>query len=568
MRRDQSEALIEDCRRSEHDVIGRIAARKDLGAARANIEKVIAFIEERRDCIDFRAHILLRSWRLGGACDALPRDIWERVKRTLLDMPYRDFPGGCGIFHRSENHRICYITAELLTAQMWPEETFGHTGIPAREHYLQARNDFIDWTNWVGTYGTGEWSSSTYYAVDILSLLDVWDFCDDSALRLRAQWVLDGLVLDLALGSYEGIFRGTQGRCYVGPVLSPCQQHAANVVPFFCGTWDTLSAHAGLDGLPPPVADHIQGGGRFLDGFLATTGYRPPEAVVSAAEASATMTHRARHRSDDRYYPPPAVENVKDLDLYHDINTVVHRTPCGMLASVQDYRPGEPGAQVQAWQATLSLSAIAFTSHPGSEELDGRPGYWIGSARLPRICQHAGSLVALYAPPEDDALPFTHAYFPRGAFDENAVGTDWAAGRVGNGYLGLRCTGHIDAVETGPWAGFELRGPDGPAAWVVELSDEDSSGSFDEFVRSLSAAELRLDAGSMRMSYASIGAGHMEMAWTGEALIQGEDPLAGPRPRHDGPVAQSVFGSGVTQVRCGEDSAQLCLESHLRGQCR
>jgi hypothetical protein len=544
---DRSRALLEGGAALEHDALGRLALGRDpTGAARA-LEAAAAVLDDRLDCADFRANLLLRAWRLHGRSGALPTALWDRVKRSLLALPYRDFAPDNRMTHRSENHRIAFLAAEHLVAESWPEEIFGHDRRPAAEHRLVTRNDIVDWTNWVGTYGAQEWDSSTYYAIDLVALLNIFDFAADAELRRRARWVLDHLVLDVALKTFAGVYGASHGRCYAGAVFSPAGESTADILPFFFGAGGFR-------------ADRTNA--RMLDPYLATTGYRPPAALGAVAESREPMTHRQRSRADDRYYPPLSVPAVKNLNLYHDINLVTRRTAQGMLCSVQDYAFEGEASQIQAWQATLGEGAMVFANHPEGREPDGRnerPGYWIGSARLPRVVQLENTLAALYAPQAGDAFPFAHAYFPEKAFQEVAAGAGWVAGRRGDGYVGLRCSAALAATTDGPWAGIERRAAPGASGWVCELSDREAAGSFADFVRSLSARPLSFDPATRTLTCGSARAGEIRLPWSGPILVNGKPGEFAGFARHDGPCAKSPFGSGATEVRCGGLAARLAL---------
>lgn len=289
----RARGFLEQLAEAKKDPLACLAANRETGAACDAIEQALAHMDARKDCSDFKAHLLLRACRLPQTSARLPQALRERIRAALLGLPYRDFAPDNRMLHRSENHRLCFLTAELLAAETWPEAAFTSTGRPAREHFHQARYDLADWTRWVGTYGSSEWDSSTYYAIDLLSLLDVFDFSADDRSRRRARWVLDKLVLDIALKSFRGVYGGSQGRCYANALLNPRQCGTANVLPL-------------LFGLSEPSLD----GGGMLSSFLATSGYRPPEAIGRIAASAEAMLHRQRHRGDDRYYPPPDVHRV------------------------------------------------------------------------------------------------------------------------------------------------------------------------------------------------------------------------------------------------------------------
>ena len=161
-------------------------------------------------------------------------------------------------------------------------------------------------------------------------------------------------------------------------------------------------------------------------------------------------------------------------------------------------------------------------------------------------------------------MPYSHAYFPRAAFEEVLQGKDWAAGRVGDGYVGLRCSSALAPTESGPWAGLELRAEAGAAGWVCELSARAAAGSFDSFARALAAAPLTLDRAALALRYHSPQAGEIAMGWTGEIGVNGLAVPLGHFPHHQGPCATSAFGSGVTEVHCAGLHARLSSENPVR----
>lgn len=545
-RADRSRRFLEQLVEAKKDPIACLVVDRETSAACEALDQALAHIDARKDCSDFKAHLLLRACRLPQAAERLPQALRARIRTALLDLPYRDFAPDNRMLHRSENHRLCFLTAELLAAETWPEAAFTSTGRPAREHFHQARNDLADWTRWVGTYGSSEWDSSTYYAIDLLSLLDVYDFSTDEPSRRRARWVLDKLVLDIALKSFRGVYGGSQGRCYANALLNPRQCGTANVLLLLFGVGDPS----------------LEGGG-LLSSFLATSAYRPPEVIGRIAASGETMLHRQRHRGDDRYYPPPDVPHAKNLNLYSDVNTVTYREATGMLASAQDLRPGESDRQVQVWQATLSPEIAVFANHPGDEGVNSAAtaSFWTGCARLPRVFQHEASLLALYADSAGAGLPYTHAHFPSAAFDERASDSHWAAGRLGDAYVGLRCSSRLTPAADGPWAGRELRAEAGAAAWACELSCRKRTGSFEAFVASLREAPLAFDAGALRAEYRSPQAGALVLGWTDAALREGNAVELAHFPHHDGPFAKGEFGSGVVELKCGGATARLALDT-------
>jgi hypothetical protein len=170
-------------------------------------------------------------------------------------------------------------------------------------------------------------------------------------------------------------------------------------------------------------------------------------------------------------------------DAGDEVNKVTYKTPDYMLASAQDYHPGEKGYQQHIWQATLGPDAVVFVNHPATVSDNGahRPNFWAGNYVLPRVAQWKDVLLALHQLPDDDWLGFTHAYFPTYAFDEYAVRGDWAFARKGDSYLALGASQGLSLVKRGRGAYHELRSYGSPNVWVCQMGRAALDGDFDDF---------------------------------------------------------------------------------------
>ena len=153
------------------------------------------------------------------------------------------------------------------------------------------------------------------------------------------------------------------------------------------------------------------------------------------------------------------IVNTKlDPHALTEVNIETYRTPDYLLSCAQDFRSGSSGYHQHIWQAPMGIDAVVFTTHPGSNNESLRPNYWAGNGILPRAAQYKNVVVCIYSvPPEnplpflrselrggrnikadsvapsDKLLPFTHAYFPRYAFDEVVEKKNWIFARKKNG---------------------------------------------------------------------------------------------------------------------------------------
>jgi hypothetical protein len=278
----------------------------------------------------------------------------------------------------------------------------------------------------------------------------------------------------------------------------------------------------------------------------------------------------------------PLASRLLDPDpngiLMSEVNKVSYRTPDYLLSSVQDFRPGEKGYQQHIWQATLSPYAVVFVNNPDSLRADDkhRPSYWMGNGRQPRTGQYRNVLVTLYdlprypsAPPPLEArhYTFTHAYFPKWAFDEVVEvpvkgGGGWVFGRVGEGYIALYSHQPYEWITEGPDADQEITAPGYKNVWICQLGRGAVDGSFEEFIQAVTAGQLVVKGLDLRFD--SPGNGEMSFGWSGPLTIDGEEiPLRG-YARFDNPYAQVDFNTLHYRIAYGGMALELDFEAGTR----
>jgi len=278
---------------------------------------------------------------------------------------------------------------------------------------------------------------------------------------------------------------------------------------------------------------------------------------------------------------PPDIEAGQDLarnqaailslGLLKEVNSYTYRDDACLLSTAQDHRKGSNSAQIHTWQATLDPLAMVFTQHPPvtvqppSEWVgatDGQPGYWTGSASLPRSAQHRNVAIHLYEPqyPQGGLLgafsyqPFTHAWFPQDYFDEVVQSGSWTFGRAGEGYVALyswRATEWeaYDSEElallpesaTGPvQQSFDLVAPGGADnVWIVECARAADYASFAAFRAAILATPVSVtDLGGLDgfdVAWTSPSQGALGFGWEAPFTVGGQAVALGDYPRVDNP---------------------------------
>ena len=576
-------------------------ARLELGLEvdEAPIREGIAFVDSRQDCCDFAVGGLLRILYKYHDSPGISRDLIADIEACLLRFKYWwDEPAGDNkrCYH-TENHQIIFHSDELLAGQLFEARTFENDGNDGRYHIDHALHFITRWFDFRARFGFSEWLSNCYFEEDLLALVNLYDFARDAEVRRQAGLLIDVILFEMALHTYRGVFGCTHGRSYAPLIKGGRREPAASTAKLMFGMGLFNSPHS-LGTIP-----------------LATSAYRCPALIAAiAGDLQEPLLFKERHSIDiadaPKYglsfddmedghlfwsiqdYIHPSIYDLaqrtraeRQIMLYEDYQarydklfawqrtelgeidpvidchamTEVHiqtyRTPDYLLSCAQDYRPGKPGYQQHTWQATLGIDAVVFTNHPGAADETSRPNFWAGNGVMPRAAQHRNVLACIYHTPPDDAFPFSHAYFPRAAFDDVIERGHWIFARKDDGYLALYSQHPVRWLPDGDGAVVEARAESPDNIWLVEMGRRADWGDFAAFVDAVAASTVTCDG--LHVSYKSPSQGKLDFGWTGPLRIAGEESSLHDYPRFDNPYCQCAFTAPQTHIRRGDESLIL-----------
>lgn len=571
-----------------------------------HLQWCLQFVDERNDCADFVVAGLLRLYfKHAGSEKVLPHQR-EDIERTLLDWQYwLDEPnpdlGAMELW--TENHQILAFTAEYLAGQLFPGRTFTNVNQTGRWRMERARPRILRWIDWRVLTGFAEWDSIPYYPEDLAALLNLVDYCEDEELAGKAAMLVDLILFDMAVDSFYGQYGTSHGRVSAHHVKSAAGDSlvTAQALAWGLGRFQTNSNMGSVSLATsekyrvPPVIEALGG-----DSPEEMTNYERHSINVTNEDAEkyglsfedyedamtwwamGAFTHPKVIRTtlmiadDWNLWHYPDFKDFKGLAgalqflraealasrlldpdtngiLMSEANKVTYRTPDYMLSCAQDYRKGEKGYQQHIWQATLGPYAVVFVTNPDSLREDRhRPCYWSSNGRKPRAAQYKNVLVCLYDICRNQGLmearhfAFTHAYFPRWAFDEVREvpvegGGGWIFGRYGDGYAALYSHLPYEWQTEGPDAGQEVIAVGRRNAWICQCGRRAVDGSFDEFVRKVSEAPLEVEG--LRVSYEAPGHGMLNFAWEGPLTVNGGEVPLRDYPRWENPYCRAEFNS-------------------------
>lgn len=441
-------------------------------------------ISAREDCSDFSLVPLLWIWR-DHEGEHFPPALWRRVRSTILGYRYwLDEPGNDVMWFWSENHTLCFHTAQYLAGQMFPDALFLASGRSGEQQRDIAARRLAQWFDAVEQHGFVEWNSAPYYPVDYIGLFALYELAADAWVSERAKALIDRLMLLSSLHYQAGIAAGSMGRVYEKELLA--------------GILTELSAYGNV----------AWGGGWYnrkcasLPLFCASD-YQPP---------ADTHRYAALHQGT--------------LSASYQAgggNIVVWKAPGVSLSSCVDHHTGKRGHQQHLVDVQFAThhDAKLWVNHPGDHEPGGekRPSYWSGNGVLPRVMQVDNRAMQIYSLPEEEIFPWTHLYLPGDAFDRVISTSHTCLVRAGEAFAAICCSAPLVAVTQGMTAGHEYRAQGRRVAWYIEAGYGDEH-DFDAFCLRMSTLSVHLDDHSQAIAATADGE-LMRLDWQGSCQVDG-----------------------------------------------
>ncbi|HCE17588.1 MAG TPA: hypothetical protein DEQ80_06990 [Anaerolinea thermolimosa] len=423
-----------------------------------------------------------------------PQAFTDRLSTVAFSFPYSDKEIS------GESYWAARQACAVLAGQLWPEGAFasGESGKSVRE---RGESSLLTLLREKGKRGFAEWGSDVALERWIVLLSHLVGLAENENLAELSAVLLDRILFSLALHQHRGVLALPAQNTSVWALKSG-QLQAISGVQYLLWGMGVLQQH--IMGVVSLACSEYE-----FPSFFADLAVRTEETILS------------REGHD---------ENGKTAHL------LMYRTPDYTLSSVQDYRPGDPGKAERVWQAILGSEAIVYTNHPASAYDDDahRPGFWLGNGVLPRVAQYQNILFAAYRLPEDDWMPWTHAYFPVSEFDETRFEGGWAFARKGDGYLAITARQGIELIRHGKGAYRELRSHGVENMWICVLGRKADFQDFRGFQKKTLKGRLEWRDGLGVSFYAPIG-DEISFGWEGDLLVNG--------------VAQPLYGDYLIENR-------------------
>ncbi len=587
----------------------------------ADLQRRVDFVNSREDCADFELTRLMRALylnRLHKGALFSPGQL-AQVEKAVLDFKYWvDEPGHNKMISWTENHMLLFHSLEYLAGQYFPTATFTNNHQTGRWRMAHARPLILDWINKRARFGFSEWDSNVYFEEDLTPLLNLADFAEDKALHTQAAMAVDLMTMDMAFDHFYGMFPASKGRTYVEWNKWAWRHPLANVFKVLWGYGrftDPTSFAAVLlvtgDHAPPPAIEalgmdmsltyeHREQTGITLDFAMNTLGWNPADTddlmrlmAIGAYGEPEVIDHVLaaieRHglweidfvveakplRPVAKFLPLAEISRRVPLELHRTYmgvaNKLSYKTPDYMLCSAQDYHKGQAANQQMIWMASLAPDAIVHVNNPGALSDDERcPAYFGNDNRLPRVAQWRNVLASVYRinpvkmAGERAVFRFTHAYFPKAAFDEVFTEGNWTFARKGKGYLALYASRPTTWTTTGRDQDRELVAQGDRVVWLCHLGRQAEDGAFENFCQRIAHTPVRIEKDHNRVVYDAPGVGEIAFGWDDPFCVNGQSiPLEG-YPHFENPFITAPRDTLVFKLKKDQHHLTLDFEKGQR----
>lgn len=484
--------------------------------------------------------------------EALPDSLHRKVR-----MAYRKRTMYRG---DTENHWVMYYTGLYLAAQTWPGES-GETwfnGKSSEENFQESKDWLNHWFTISSTIGQGEFDSPTYITVFLTPMMVLYEFAQDSAMKVKAQMMLDLLFADFAAEHIDGAYGGGHSRDYPEDIANPL------AAPSTMWAWLYFGKPEFDQWVETRYRPRNRGGWETIFGALSS--YRLPEIVYNiATDRTTPYVHKERKR----------VRNV--IRFGKEKNPPVYKysyvTKDYILGSLQGgiLQP----IQQHTWDVTFvsdKPNNTIFTLHPFysgkelamffpeeqkflSDEVDRyhkiytNPDKWNSSSPYEQTFQHKSTLIVLYNIRKGAQHPHIDGFFPKNLDTREIDPTGWIFCRKGDTYVAvhpLRPGQWIEEAVNWRWRSGVLRN-----GVVVEVGSLSEDGSFEQFKVRIKKTGIgaRNFAKNLTVNYRNRMGDNMRFSFDGPRILNGKEIRLEEAKFFDGPYLQSELKSGVITMR-------------------
>ncbi|MGL1890070.1 MAG: hypothetical protein OCD02_00515 [Spirochaetaceae bacterium] len=543
------------------------------------LDQRLKMMEDRVDCADFHAAGFIRMIYQFFGSDSTPEYMKEKIVDTILAFKYwPDEPGDDDMCTWSENHTILFSSAAYLAGLKFPDRIFLNSGLTGTQMAKKFLPRVKKWLDIRFATGFSEWLSNVYYNEDFPAIANLIDFAGDEEIKTKATMVLDLLLADIALNSYDSIMACSHGRAYEGGKKDGLTESTAPVArllfggeTFADGNFSAVSLIFSTYKMPGVIKLMAHNHKKEVDENNQICGFNIEDAkdvgldikriedgmMFVAGEAYMHPKFFAKFLKlldaynwwDNKFFSPfkpfrgflkflkatgllAAFAKLVEKDTTRGYRGAAHiytyRTPYYQMGATQNYRVGYGGDQQSPWQVTLGGNATCFVTHPGKAKTlveNDTPNYWTGAGTQPGVVQYKNCALMIYNTNTTPGLYitnrelYTHAWLPLKEFDQVVEDGHWKFTQKDDSYLALWSRNETQWGEEGDGR-CDLIAQGKKNIWISQAGDKDEWGTFQNFIQKIQQAKLTVNR--LNVTFDSPGNGELNYKWKGDLKYNGK----------------------------------------------
>lgn len=470
---------------------------------------------------DFSVSAMVRLYAMFRGRINVSEERWGLLKQSLLQTQFAPY-----FEPMSENHKLCFLSSELIAAQLFPDDVF-YDGLDGKTRLPLVKADIKKYLNIRLKRGWREYDSISYYEIDFMSLINLYDLAEDKELAELASKLMNIMAASLFIHSAGGWTGGPKGRVYPN-ALEEQSKGVYSVIKLASEPGEVVAGSFAVTAMI----------------YMATSGF------MFDSEVSAIINGKTAKSYE--------VKDSVGLYTIPDDTSVMGRTYkyfykdsgycMGCVIGRDD--PWENAAytwlcghQEQQWSVAFAENprAVVYSSHPGNPGMSdfGMHGVWAGDCNC--LCQsfsqHKNILLCHWHIKNDAQLQYIHIYFPAEEFDRVSYKNRSVIAAIGNTAIRICTDTDYEKTDEGEYKGRELVINSARGCFAVEIF----------------SGEEAFDTAAAREDFPHItedGAAYRELAVkNGTAYICGKPFNKKEYKLYCSPYLESEFDSGEVRLK-------------------
>lgn len=414
------------------------------------------FIDEHGDCSDFHTVPLLML--LMKHQKIISEDNFSRAKEVMLNFRYfLDEPGDDAMWWFSENHAFLFHISQYFAGYMFKEEKFVLSERLGEEQFNIGKERILEWFETFKKYQFAEWNSTTYFPVDLIGFIALYECAPDQKIKDLAFEALELTFEIIQKNMHHNIMGTTYGRVYEKELKGLRNGELCAI------TWLY-----------------------FNKGYFNNTN----RAIIMLALSNYVPTR----------YNDYSVDEVEEYETYYEqgfnkVGCYIYKNKNYSISGVINYSYKRKGHQQHMMNISFSKDEIQlWLNNPGEKMYsgEGRPAFWAGNGINPQIFIDKNVMIYNFDN-ENSVVKYSHLYFPTFMFENYLIEKSYVIAENKGAYFGMYSTCELSLTTSSAIKDREIKINGDKGAVVIIMATKEKYKTIADFEQYISKTSIAVD---------------------------------------------------------------------------